>query len=444
MSENPTEGQSETFESVVEATPETRTRLRSIGIKTLDSLAVADPAALAKQTGLSVTQTTQWVTDARVHHKLENPAPRTDSAETSVSTDPTAGSQTSQFDEHEGSAGDPNAAEQTGFDWSQTEGQNTEYRGSGQRRAESDGGYQTAASRAGRTGRKRTTSSRSWASRDQPSENTTSHSRQPPNTASNQRADDTRESTAPALATQPEPENSGAVESVFDSGWQLPMGAFVLVWGITAGLYGAGDVVTTWYALATGSATESNPIMSAAISIDPAAMIVVKIAILGGLYKLSRELITNTDVKLDSQIALTVPAILSVVGGYATFVNIQNIPNSMLFNIVICIVLVGISGTALAALYEGVPLTSEEANQQDTDQTAPRDEFDGNSRSLRRSGRTDRPQSEQRVMSTNREDRSQRDPNSNATNSQTDYSRPEERTTRPSRTSRRDSESPRR
>lgn len=144
------------------------------------------------------------------------------------------------------------------------------------------------------------------------------------------------------------------LDEVFESDWQATTGTFVLVWGIAAGLYGGGDAVTTWYALVFG-ASETNPVVAAAASIHPILIVVVKLAILGALYRLSHSLATESTLSLDDQVALAVPLTLGVVGGYATVVNLQNLPGELTPYVLLTIVFIGVSGAATVMLYDGTP-----------------------------------------------------------------------------------------
>jgi hypothetical protein len=139
-------------------------------------------------------------------------------------------------------------------------------------------------------------------------------------------------------------------------GWNLSIGIYIIVWALAVGMYGAGDTVTTIYALASGVAVETNPIIRAAINIHPVVMLIVKLAILGGLFKLADSMASKSYLSVDDQIAILIPTVLTAIGGYGTFVNLQNLNGSMIPYVLLTIIFVGIAGGATVALYEGLPL----------------------------------------------------------------------------------------
>lgn len=384
----------ETLESIVGTTPKTHTRLNLMGIETVDGLAAADPVALAEQTGLSIAQTTQWVTDARVNRRIIDSDARFDAVETPASADPADPTRPSSQVGDERPAVDEGGTEGTGDSWNPGS-RDTDRPQSEQMPTESDGGHQSSDLRTDMEWREQRDS-----------------------------------------AAEREGKGLGRFAKVFESEWQVTTGTFVIVWAIAIGLYGAGDVVTTWYALATGFSTETNPIMSAAISIHPAVMIVVKVAILAGLYSASHTLVTDNELSLDDQIALSIPVTLSVVGTYATLVNMQNLPSSMIVYVVLSIVLVGISGAAAVALYEGIPLTADGVQEYDFDQTLRTNGSDGGSRSSRPTGPVAETRTERRSAPGGEESPRRRDTNTNDPQSSDPRSR--ERTDPPTRAGRRE------
>lgn len=155
-------------------------------------------------------------------------------------------------------------------------------------------------------------------------------------------------------ATEPD-----ATTGVLSSDWRLSIGGFIIVWALAVGLYGAGDSVTTIYALASGTAVETNPIVRAAISIHPLMMLLLKLVIIGGLFKLADNLGTRSYPSMDDQLAALIPTILSLIGAYGTFANLQNLNGAMVPYVVLSILLLGFAGGATVALYKGLPLNGK-------------------------------------------------------------------------------------
>ena len=151
-------------------------------------------------------------------------------------------------------------------------------------------------------------------------------------------------------------EKTAKKASVLTPEWNVSLGGFMIAWALAAGIYGGGDTITTIYALASGGAVETNPIIRAAISIHPAAMLVVKLAIIGGLFKLADNAVSEMSVEFGDQIAIFIPTILTAIGGYGTFVNLQNLSGSMIPYVLLTIIFIGIAGGAAVALYKGLPL----------------------------------------------------------------------------------------
>lgn len=143
---------------------------------------------------------------------------------------------------------------------------------------------------------------------------------------------------------------------ILSSEWRLSIGGFIIVWALAVGLYGAGDSVTTIYALAAGTAVETNPIVRAAISIHPLVMLLLKLVIIGGLFKLADNLGTNSHPSMDDQLAALIPTILSLIGAYGTVANLQNLNGAMVPYVVLSVLLLGFAGGATVALYKGIPL----------------------------------------------------------------------------------------
>ena len=160
-------------------------------------------------------------------------------------------------------------------------------------------------------------------------------------------------------AGDPNPDPDPSV-GFLSTGWHLSIGGFIMVWALAVGLYGAGDSVTTIYALASGTAVETNPIIRAAINIHPLVMLVVKLVIIGGLFKLADNLSSKVHPAIDDQLAVLIPAILTVIGGYGTFVNLQNLSGAMIPYVLLSIIFLGVAGGATVALYKGLPLKGEQ------------------------------------------------------------------------------------
>lgn len=445
-----------TFESIVGTAPETRDRLRSTGIETIESLAVADPAALADQTGIQVSRTAQWVADARVHCQAADSNARLDAAGTPPAAGPAEANRpppqvsaerpTAEVSRPNASGGDRNPArwsdtdrpsstrrrpESDGGDRNPTRRSDADGPSSTRRRPESDGGGYAGGPRADAKPRERDEfewlserddSLRGSRSRDAASGGGTGTAKAP---------------ATPDPAAEPEREPLSRLESVFESEWQVTTGTFVIVWGIAAGLYGAGDLVTTWYALATGFTTETNPIMNAAISIHPGMMVVVKLAILAGLYKLSHAFVTDNALSLDDQIALAIPITLTLVGTYATLVNLQNLPGSLVTYVTLSIIFTGISGAAAVAFYEGIPLTASGIRRTDFNQTLRTEGSDTPSTS-RPADRADEAQTERRATPSDERESRRRDTSAHGDDRRRTGSRTRERTDPSGRAARRE------
>lgn len=380
-----------TFESIVGAAPETRDRLRSTGIETIESLAVADPAALADQTGIQVSRTAQWVADARVHCQAADSSARLDAAGTPPAVGPAEANRPPPQVSAEQPTAEKSGPNASGGDRNPTRRSDADGPSSTRRQPESDGGGTGTA----------------------------------------------KASATPDPAAESEQESLGRLESVFESEWQVTTGTFVIVWGIAAGLYGAGDLVTTWYALATGFTTETNPIMNAAISIHPGMMVVVKLAILAGLYKLSHVFVTDNDLSLDDQIALAIPITLTLVGTYATLVNLQNLPNSLVAYVVLSMVFTGIAAAAAVAFYEGIPLTASGIRRTDFNQTLRTEGSDTPSTS-RPADRADEAQTERRATPSDERESRRRDTSAHGDDRRRTGSRTRERTDQSGRAARRE------
>jgi hypothetical protein len=157
--------------------------------------------------------------------------------------------------------------------------------------------------------------------------------------------------------SDPDPDSSVGILS---TNWHLSIGGFIMIWALAVGLYGAGDSVTTIYALAAGAAVETNPIIRAAINIHPLVMLIVKLVIIGGLFKLADNLGSKAYPAIDDQLAVLIPAILSVIGGYGTFVNLQNLSGTMIPYVLFSILFLGVAGGATVALYKGLPLEGKQ------------------------------------------------------------------------------------
>ena len=158
---------------------------------------------------------------------------------------------------------------------------------------------------------------------------------------------------------------------IADPQWQVSVGLFTIVWAFASGLYGAGDTVTTFYALATGAAVETNPIIRTALSFDPIfgfpvgplLVIIVKAIILAGLYTLSRSVVERGEVGYHSHISVMIPVLLGGVGTYASFVNMQSLPAELFVYVILSIIFIGFAGGAIVALIEGIPLTASELSE---------------------------------------------------------------------------------
>ncbi len=150
---------------------------------------------------------------------------------------------------------------------------------------------------------------------------------------------------------------------IADPQWQVSVGLFTVVWAFASGLYGAGDTVTTFYALATGAAVETNPIIRTALNIHPGVVIIVKAIILAGLYTLSRSVVERGEVGYHSHISVIIPVLLGGVGTYASFVNMQSLPAELFVYVILSIIFIGFAGGAIVALIEGIPLTASELSE---------------------------------------------------------------------------------
>ncbi len=150
---------------------------------------------------------------------------------------------------------------------------------------------------------------------------------------------------------------------IADPQWQVSVGLFTIVWAFASGLYGAGDTVTTFYALATGAAVETNPIIRTALNIHPGVVIIVKAIILAGLYTLSRSVVERGEVGYHSHISVMIPVLLGGVGTYASFVNMQSLPAELFVYVILSIIFIGFAGGAIVALIEGIPLTASELSE---------------------------------------------------------------------------------
>jgi hypothetical protein len=145
-----------------------------------------------------------------------------------------------------------------------------------------------------------------------------------------------------------------------DSG--LTVGMFATSWAVAFGTYGAGDVTSTLFSLSTGSA-ETNPIMQAALQVHPAAMVLAKVGILGTLFYITRHrLLDNGYGPREGMMLLAVPAILSLVGSYATVSNIMLLPDNLKLYAAVSSLLGGIAAGALVMLYEDF-LSSDETKR---------------------------------------------------------------------------------
>lgn len=431
-----------TFESIVGTAPETRDRLRSTGIETIESLAVADPAALADQTGIQVSRTAQWVADARVHCQAADSSARPDAARTQPAANPAGANRPPPRVTAEQPTAGVSRPDASGGDWNPTRRSDANHPSSTRKRPESDGGdrnltRRSDADRPSSTRRRPESDGGGYAGGPRadakPSEqdefewlserDDSSYGRRSRDAVSG----GTGTAKTPDPAAEPEREPLSRLESVFESEWQVTTGTFVIVWGIAAGLYGAGDLVTTWYALATGFTTETNPIMNAAISIHPGMMVVVKLAILAGLYKLSHAFVTDNALSLDDQIALAIPITLSLVGTYATLVNLQNLPGSLVTYVILSIIFTGISGAAAIAFYEGIPLTASGIRRTNFNQTLRTEGSDTPSTS-RPADRADEAQTERRSTPSDEQESRRHDTSAHGNDRQRPNSRTRERT----------------
>ncbi|ERG97041.1 DUF5658 family protein [Haloquadratum walsbyi] len=154
-----------------------------------------------------------------------------------------------------------------------------------------------------------------------------------------------------------------AKKSIANPHWQVSIGLFTIVWAFASGLYGAGDTVTTFYALAAGSAVETNPIIRTALNIHPGVVVIVKVAILAGLYLLSQSVAERGEISYHSHVSVGIPVLLGGVGTYASFVNMQNLPAELFIYVILSIIFIGFAGGAIVALVEGIPLTASELSK---------------------------------------------------------------------------------
>lgn len=128
----------------------------------------------------------------------------------------------------------------------------------------------------------------------------------------------------------------------------VPVTWGIVSWALAVGVYGGGDLVTTWFALAAG-AGEANPLMSAVMGVNPLLGILVKSVIFIVLFVATHSL--SSKESENNQLAVAVPMALVVIGGYATIRNIGNIPDGLLEFVLIAVVLLSVSGGAAVALY---------------------------------------------------------------------------------------------
>ncbi|MFB6198075.1 MAG: DUF5658 family protein, partial [Halobacteriaceae archaeon] len=160
------------------------------------------------------------------------------------------------------------------------------------------------------------------------------HDREP------QRRGTTEESHHPSSSSGDAAPEQGTTSLL--SGWQLSVGEFILAWAAAIGLYGAGDLVTTWYGLANG-AVESNPIMQFAIGVHPLVALGVKIGIVGGLFYIGHGVWESQS---DDVLAVGIPLLLSLVGGYATLTNLSRLPTDVYPYVGLSIVFLSITSGA--------------------------------------------------------------------------------------------------
>jgi hypothetical protein len=177
--------------------------------------------------------------------------------------------------------------------------------------------------------------------------------------------------TVPSVASTNERQDDGGDAST--ERWHSSAGTFAGAWAIAATLYGGGDTVTTVYALASGGAVETNPLVRAALDLHPGAMVAFKITILGVLFVLSRSLLARSAEVVGGRgafaTAFAVPLLLSVVGGYATTTNLGNVPGELVPYLVLSSVFVGLAGGAAALLFERSDFTLGTDNPSATDRS---------------------------------------------------------------------------
>jgi hypothetical protein len=116
----------------------------------------------------------------------------------------------------------------------------------------------------------------------------------------------------------------------------VPVWWGIVSWSLAIGVYGGGDLVTTWFALTAG-AGEANPLMRAVMGVDPLLGILVKAVILVVLFAVTHSVSSRDDE--NNQLSVVVPLVLVVIGGYASVKNIGNISNELLPFVLVSVLL---------------------------------------------------------------------------------------------------------
>lgn len=128
-----------------------------------------------------------------------------------------------------------------------------------------------------------------------------------------------------AVVSEP---GEATTESEFEQYWHAQMRTvFAWLWVGVIAMYGAGDLISTYFVIRTGAGFEANPLVAGLIEISPALVIIWKATAVFILYYLAEALLRQANHTRIPWVALIVPAGLVIWGSFVTGMNFMNIPS---------------------------------------------------------------------------------------------------------------------
>lgn len=117
-------------------------------------------------------------------------------------------------------------------------------------------------------------------------------------------------------------------EDEFEQYWHSQMRTvFAWLWVGVVAMYGAADLISTYFVIRTGAGFEANPLVAGLIDISPALVVIWKAVAVFILFYLAEALLRQADHTRIPWVALIIPAGLVIWGSFVTGMNFMNIPS---------------------------------------------------------------------------------------------------------------------